>query len=85
MAAATTLFSLAPIGGEGWGEGAAWEFKNSVEMRPGKMPQSTTRPLHPKIFTLNSSPFFNDCANAASNSGMCSKSFKLTTSTGECI
>jgi hypothetical protein len=39
----------------------------------------------PQIFTLNCSPFFSEAANPASNSGIISRSFKLTTSTGECM
>ncbi len=38
-----------------------------------------------QIFTLNCSPFFTDCTKAASNCGICSRSFRLTTSTGECM
>src|SRR4051794_10727763 len=43
------------------------------------------RALAFQILTLNSSPVFTDAANAANNSGINSRSFKLTTSTGECI
>ena len=38
-----------------------------------------------QILTLNSSPFLSDVANAASSCGICSRSRKLTTSTGECM
>jgi len=44
-------------------------------------------PLRPpaQIFTLNCSPFLSESAKAASNCGICSRSFRLTTSTGECM
>src|ERR1022692_2157478 len=38
-----------------------------------------------QIFTLNCSPFLSDCTKAAINCGIISKSFRLTTSTGECM
>jgi len=38
-----------------------------------------------QIFTLNCSPFFADATKAASSCGICSRSFRLTTSTGECM
>jgi len=38
-----------------------------------------------QIFTLNCSPFLSESAKAASNWGICSRSFRLTTSTGECM
>ncbi len=42
-------------------------------------------PQASQIFTLNSSPLLRDAAKAASNCGIISRSFKLTTSTGECM
>jgi hypothetical protein len=39
----------------------------------------------PQIRTLNSSPAFRDRAKAASRRGICSRSFRLTISTGECM
>jgi len=38
-----------------------------------------------QIFTLNCSPCFTDCTKAASSLGICSRSLRLTTSTGECM
>ncbi len=38
-----------------------------------------------QIFTLNFSPRFSDCTKAAINCGINSRSFRLTTSTGECM
>lgn len=38
-----------------------------------------------QIFTLNCSPFCTDCTKPASSCGICSRSFRLTSSTGECI
>jgi uncharacterized protein involved in outer membrane biogenesis len=38
-----------------------------------------------QIFTLNCSPFLSESAKAASNWGICPRSFRLTTSTGECM
>ena len=38
-----------------------------------------------QIFTLNCSPFLSESAKPASNCGICSRSFRLTTSTGECM
>jgi len=38
-----------------------------------------------QIFTLNCSPCLSDSAKPASNWGICSRSFRLTTSTGECM
>ncbi|MCU0784733.1 MAG: hypothetical protein MUF81_11955 [Verrucomicrobia bacterium] len=38
-----------------------------------------------QIFTLNCSPFLSESAKAASNCGICSRSLRLTTSTGECM
>jgi len=38
-----------------------------------------------QIFTLNCSPFLSDEAKPASSWGICSRSLRLTTSTGECI
>jgi len=38
-----------------------------------------------QIFTLNCSDFLSDSAKPASSCGICSRSFKLTTSTGECM
>ena len=38
-----------------------------------------------QIFTLNCSPFFSDCTKPASSCGINSRSFRLTTSTGECM
>lgn len=38
-----------------------------------------------QIFTLNCSPCLSESAKAASNCGICSRSFRLTTSTGECM
>jgi len=40
---------------------------------------------HGQIFTLNSPPVLSDCTKPASNCGISSKSFRLTTSTGECM
>jgi threonine/homoserine/homoserine lactone efflux protein len=70
-----------------------WQMHNQYE-RSGKTPSSVQvvpfrdaehPPCPTQIFTLNCSPFLSEAANAPSNSGMCSKSFKLTSSTGECI
>ena len=41
--------------------------------------------LRGQISTLNCSPFSSERAKAASNCGICSRSFRFTTSTGECI
>jgi uncharacterized protein involved in outer membrane biogenesis len=38
-----------------------------------------------QIFTLNCSPFLSDNAKPASSWGICSRSLRLTTSTGECM
>lgn len=38
-----------------------------------------------QILILNCSPRLSDCAKAAISSGICSRSFRLTTSTGECM
>jgi uncharacterized protein involved in outer membrane biogenesis len=38
-----------------------------------------------QIFTLNCSPFLSESAKAANNCGIWSRSFRLTTSTGECM
>jgi uncharacterized protein involved in outer membrane biogenesis len=38
-----------------------------------------------QIFTLNCSPFLRDSAKPARSCGICSRSFRLTTSTGECM
>ena len=58
---------------------------------PSGGPPETTSTRDPasatsaQIFTLNCSPFFSDATKAASNCGINSKSFRLTTSTGECM
>jgi uncharacterized protein involved in outer membrane biogenesis len=54
-----------------------------IWLRSGGGVSSANRPG--QIFTLNCSPFFSESAKVASNCGMCSRSFKLTTSTGECM
>ncbi len=43
------------------------------------------RPSTGYIFTLNCSPVRTDRENPANNSGICSKSRRLTNSTGECM
>lgn len=58
---------------------------------PSGGPPETTSTRDPasatsaQIFTLNCSPFLTDCTKAARSCGICSRSFKLTTSTGECM
>jgi hypothetical protein len=42
-------------------------------------------PQPDQIFTLNCSPGLSESANAASRRGICSRSLRLTTSTGECM
>ena len=46
---------------------------------------NTATIAEPQIFTLNCSPRLSDCAKAARSWGICSRSLRLTTSTGECM